>query len=91
MAVVRQQCIPYRRPSHSAVFLRLAGRPIQTSLTEENSTLSTFHRFGGNITDVEGWALYSDSRGRELGTYNDPKQMCCGSYSQWVGIDDSRG
>ncbi|MFD1468885.1 DUF885 domain-containing protein [Hymenobacter caeli] len=68
---------PAANPAMETLFLHEAipGHHFQLSLQQENPNLSSFQRMASYNAFVEGWALYTESLGQELGVFTDPNQL----------------
>jgi uncharacterized protein (DUF885 family) len=74
----------HRRPTWGMETLYLheavPGHHFETMLARENASLTPLQRFVGNTAFSEGWALYAESLGFELGLFTDPYQRA-GHYN----------
>lgn len=70
--IVTPQSYPSPRMENLFLHEAIPGHHFQLSLTLENTALPRFRRYDANNAYVEGWALYTERLGQELGLYTDP-------------------
>jgi len=69
--------LPSRKTwSEESLFLHEAipGHHFQIGIQQELQGVPAFRRFGGFTAFSEGWGLYAESLGKQLGVYTDPYQ-----------------
>jgi len=82
---------PEVRPKYEievlSVHEAMPGHHLQLAIQQELGDMPNFRRYSGFTAFVEGWGLYSESLGHDLGLYKDPySRFGALTYDMWRAV-----